>query len=150
MVKSVDEGKLSIAELIDPESMPLETLVYKKALMVQHYRIEKIASNALGSSPLVIKENLNGLYGAIYTMVMNLVDDAGKDYGKFADAFESFDINEYPDDVSELNSGFKKIMKMHKRNIKEYRRLGLLPAKDVTMYAVPEAENENLLNELEV
>lgn len=130
----------SFSEVFDPDLMPLETLVYNKALMAQHYRIERLSSDCLIGRPNEMREKLNGLWGAILTMVMNIYDNSKDEYVKLADKFMRLDVNEYADDA--LIDFFRVIMLMHKRNIKEYRRLGLLPSKGVTMYDSSVTEEE--------
>lgn len=132
------ELDLSLSEVFDPDVMPMETLVYNRALMAQHYRIERSSSQTLIGNPNENRRRLNGLWGAMYTMIMNLYDHGKPEYKKAADNFIKLDATDYGDDS--LNDFFKEIMKMHKYNISEYRNMGLLPARGVAMFAGPTSE----------
>lgn len=135
------EESLNFHEMMNPDNLPSEVVSYLKALSILHMRIEKFAPEALsGINPQEQRSNMNKLYGAIYTMVMNLYDDGTKDYKLKADKFMKLDLGDYAEET--FIDFWKTIMAIHKLNREQYKKHGLISAKSVSTYIAPAEKEE--------
>ena len=136
----VREESLNFHEMMNPDNLPSEVVSYLKALSILHMRIEKFAPEALaGVNPQEQRSNLNKLYGAVYTMVMNLYDDGDKDYKLHSDKFMKLDLADYSEES--FIDFWRLIMAIHKLNRAQYKKHGLISAKSVSAFIAP-AEKE--------
>ena len=138
----VKEENLNFNEMMNPDNLPSEVVSYLKALSILHMRIEKFAPEALsGANPQEQRSNLNKLYGAVYTMITNLYDDATKEYKEKADKYMKLDLADYNMEDAFIDF-WRQIMLMHKLNRQQYKKHGLISARAVSTYIAPEETNK--------
>ncbi len=138
----VKEENLNFNEMMNPDNLPSEIVSYLKALSILHMRIEKFAPEALsGANPREQRNNLNKLYGAVYTMITNLYDDAPKEYKDHADKYMKLDLADYDMEDSFIDF-WRQIMFMHRQNRQQYKTHGLISARAVSTFIAPKETKE--------
>jgi hypothetical protein len=139
---SLTDDDITTNQMLEPDNIPLDTIIYQKALIIQHMRIQRISAECLEGNPSQQIEKLKKLYGAVYEMCINVLAEAkpDSDYNKsgFLKQFFEWDLNGLTD--YNLYSFFKIIMEAHRLNIIEYSKLGMKKAKSKPLYMRIEAE----------
>lgn len=150
MYNQNQKSNYSTYDVLDPNNIPMNNIDFPKTILVQHARIQKIASECL-QDYLVDDSKLCQLYGAVYQMTMDLLPGARKEYEDEIEEFTNFEkdgkklsLEEALRDQNNRETVFKTIMDWHRLNVGQYYRFGLKPEKRKGMKVVTLDDLENL------